>query len=154
MKELKAGDEAPLFSGLDQNGNKVNLIDYKGKKVVLYFYPKDNTPGCTAQACNLRDNESILTEKGIVVIGVSADSVLSHSKFSEKYTLPFSLIADTDKVILNQYGVWGEKKFMGRTFDGIHRTTFIIDENQKIIEVIRKPNTKNHTEEILKILEK
>lgn len=154
MKELKAGDEAPLFSGLDQNGNKVNLIDYKGKKVVLYFYPKDNTPGCTAQACNLRDNESILTEKGIVVIGISADSVLSHSKFSEKHSLPFPLIADTDKVILNQYGVWGEKKFMGRTFDGIHRTTFIIDENQKIIEVIRKPNTKNHTEEILKILEK
>lgn len=153
MKELKTGDNAPLFSGLDQNGNKISLSDFKGKKVVLYFYPKDNTPGCTAQACNLRDNETILLKKGIAVIGVSADSVLSHSKFSEKYALKFPLIADTDKVILNQYGVWGEKKFMGKTYDGIHRTTFIIDEAQKIIAVIKKPNTKNHTEEILKILE-
>lgn len=153
MKELKAGDNAPLFSGLDQNGNKISLADFKGKKVVLYFYPKDNTPGCTAQACNLRDNEAILLKKGIAVIGVSADSVLSHSKFSEKYALKFPLIADTDKVILNQYGVWGEKKFMGKTYDGIHRTTFIIDEAQKITAVIKKPNTKNHTEEILKILE-
>lgn len=153
MKELKTGEEAPLFSGLDQNGEKVSLNDYKGKKLVLYFYPKDNTPGCTAQACNLRDNESILTEKGISVIGVSADSVPSHSKFSEKYALNFPIIADTDKVILNQYGVWGEKKFMGKTYDGIHRTTFIIDEEQKILAIIKKPNTKNHTEEILKILE-
>src|SRR5690606_41053424 len=120
MKELKTGDNAPLFSGLDQNGNKISLSDFNGKKVVLYFYPKDNTPGCTAQACNLRDNETILLKKGIAVIGVSADSVLSHSKFSEKYALKFPLIADTDKVILNQYGVWGEKKFMGKTYDGIH----------------------------------
>lgn len=153
MKGLKVGEEAPLFSGLDQNGKKINLTDFKGRKLVLYFYPKDNTPGCTAQACNLRDNETILTEKGIAVVGVSADSVLSHSKFSQKYALTFPIIADTDKVILNQYGVWGEKKFMGKTYDGIHRTTFIIDEQQKILAVINKPNTKNHTEEILKILE-
>lgn len=153
MKELKVGEEAPLFSGLDQNGSKVNLTDFKGKKLVLYFYPKDNTPGCTAQACNLRDNETVLTEKGIAVIGISADSVISHSKFSEKYSLNFPIIADTDKVILNQYGVWGEKKFMGKIYDGIHRTTFILDEQQRIIAIIKKPNTKNHTEEILKILE-
>lgn len=153
MKTLKIGDEAPEFTGLDQNGTKVSLADYRGKKLVLYFYPKDNTPGCTAQACNLRDNEAILTSKGIAVVGVSADSVNSHGKFSSKYALNFPLIADTDKIILNQYGVWGEKKFMGRTFDGIHRTTFIIDEQQKIIAIINKPDTKNHTEEILKILE-
>lgn len=154
MKDLKIGEEAPQFSGLDQHGNTIKLADYKGKKVVLYFYPKDSTPGCTAQACNLRDNEALLLEKGITVIGVSADSVLSHAKFSTKHNLQFPLIADTDKLILNMYGVWGEKKFMGRTFDGIHRTTFIIDENQKIEAIIKKPNTKNHTEEILKILEK
>lgn len=152
MKTLKVGSIAPAFSGLDQNGNTVNLSDYLGKKVVIYFYPKDNTPGCTAQACNLRDNESVLTENGIVVIGISADSVISHSKFSDKYNLNFSIIADTDKIILNKYYVWGEKKFMGRTYDGIHRTTFIIDEQQKIIAIITKPNTKNHTEEILSIL--
>jgi peroxiredoxin Q/BCP len=153
MKELKVGDEAPVFSGLDQNGTKIKLTDFKGKKLVMYFYPKDNTPGCVAQACNLRDNETILTEKGVSVVGVSADSVLSHSKFSEKYGLNFPIIADTDKVILNQYGVWGEKKFMGKTYDGIHRTTFVIDEQQKIIAIINKPNTKNHAEEILKVLE-
>lgn len=152
MKTLKVGSIAPAFSGLDQNGKNVNLSDYLGKKVVIYFYPKDNTPGCTAQACNLRDNESVLTENGIVVIGISADSVISHSKFSDKYNLNFSIIADTDKIILNKYSVWGEKKFMGRTYDGIHRTTFIIDEQQKIIAIITKPNTKNHTEEILSIL--
>lgn len=152
MKGLKVGSDAPLFSGLDQNGNKVNLSDYSGKKVVIYFYPKDNTPGCTAQACNLRDNESLLTENGISVIGVSADSVTSHSKFSDKYNLNFPIIADTDKIILNKYGTWGEKKFMGRTYDGIHRTSFVIDEQQKIIAIISKPNTKNHAEEILAIL--
>lgn len=154
MKVLKIGDEAPLFSGLDQNGNKISLTDYKGKKLVLYFYPKDNTPGCTAQACNLRDNEQLLTEKGIAIVGVSADSVISHSKFSNKFELNFPIIADTDKIIIQQYGVWGEKKFMGRTFDGIHRTTFIIDENQHIEGIITKPNTKNHTEEILNLIEK
>lgn len=153
MKELKVGEEAPLFSGLDQDGKKVSLTDYKGKKLVLYFYPKDNTPGCTAQACNLRDNETLLTEKGISVVGVSADSVISHGKFSKKFTLNFPIIADTDRVILNQYGVWGEKKFMGKIYDGIHRTTFIIDEQQRIIAIIKKPNTKNHTEEILQLLE-
>ncbi|MBC9812838.1 thioredoxin-dependent thiol peroxidase [Crocinitomicaceae bacterium CZZ-1] len=153
MKTLKIGERAPEFTGLDQNGKKVSLADYKGKKLVLYFYPKDNTPGCTAQACNLRDNEELLASKGIAVVGVSADSVNSHGKFSNKYTLNFPLLADTDKIILNQYGVWGEKKFMGRTFDGIHRTTFIIDEQQNIMAIINKPDTKNHAEEILKILE-
>lgn len=153
MKTLKIGERAPEFTGLDQNGKKVSLADYKGKKLVLYFYPKDNTPGCTAQACNLRDNEELLASKGITVVGVSADSVNSHGKFSNKYTLNFPLLADTDKIILNQYGVWGEKKFMGRTFDGIHRTTFIIDEQQNIMAIINKPDTKNHAEEILKILE-
>lgn len=153
MKELKVGEDAPIFSGLDQSGNKVSLTDFKGKKVVLYFYPKDNTPGCTAQACNLRDNESVLTSKGIAVVGVSADSVISHGKFSEKYALNFPIIADTDKIILNQYGTWREKKFMGKTYNGIHRTTFIIDETQKIMAIIQKPNTKKHTEEILKVLE-
>ncbi len=149
---MKIGDHAPNFIGLDQNGNKISLSDYKGKKLVLYFYPKDSTPGCTAQACNLRDNIDLLTENGVSIVGVSADSVISHSKFSKKNDLNFPIIADTDKIILNQYGVWGEKKFMGRIFDGIHRTTFIIDENQIIIDVIKKPNTKNHTEEILNIL--
>ncbi|MCO5261062.1 MAG: thioredoxin-dependent thiol peroxidase [Crocinitomicaceae bacterium] len=154
MKKLTIGDKAPGFSGLDQQGNTINLTDYKGQKVVLYFYPKDNTPGCTAQACNLRDNESILLEKNIKVIGVSADSVISHDKFSTKYHLNFPIIADTEKIILTSYGVWGEKKFMGRTYNGIHRTTFLINEDQQIIDIITKPNTKNHTEEILKLLEK
>ncbi len=154
MKQLNIGDAAPQFTGLNQNGEKISLSDFKGQKVVVYFYPKDSTPGCTAQACNLRDNEAILKEKGIAVIGISADSVTSHAKFSDKHQLNFPIIADTDKLILNQYGVWGEKKFMGRTFDGIHRTTFIIDENQMIMAIIKKPNTKNHTEEILEILEK
>src|SRR5690606_11555082 len=154
MKYLNIGDDAPNFTGLDQNENKINLTDYKGKKIILYFYPKDSTPGCTAQACNLRDNQTMLLEKGIVVIGVSADSVISHAKFSEKQQLNFPIIADTEKIIIKQYGVWGEKKFMGRTFEGIHRTTYIIDENLKIQEVIKKPNTKNHTAEILEILKK
>ena len=152
MKELQIGDIAPEFTGLNQNGETIKLSDYKGKKVVLYFYPKDNTPGCTAQACNLRDNELVLKNNNIVVIGVSADSVLSHTKFSEKYQLNFSIIADTDKVILNQYHAWGPKKFMGRTYDGIHRTTFIIDENQHILGIITKPNTKKHAEEIMNLL--
>lgn len=153
MRTLKIGTQAPEFTGLDQNGNKISLVDYKGRKLVLYFYPKDNTPGCTVQACNLRDNKDLLTSKGVAVVGVSADSVNSHGKFSNKYALNFPLLADTDRIILNKYGVWGEKKFMGRTFDGIHRTTFIIDEHQKIMAIITKPDTKNHTEEILKILE-
>ncbi len=149
MTTLKLGDLAPQFSGKDQNGNVISLNDLKGKKVVLYFYPKDSTPGCTAQACNLRDNYNVLIEKGYFVIGVSADNQKSHQKFVEKHSLPFPLIADTEKEIIKSYGVWGPKKFMGRTFDGIHRTTFVIGEDGKIIEVIGKVDTKEHTKQIL-----
>jgi peroxiredoxin Q/BCP len=152
MKHLKIGDKAPVFSGVDQNDQTISLDTYKGKKVVLYFYPKDDTPGCTAQACNLRDNHDSLIKAGIQVIGVSADSVKSHVKFTEKYHLPFPLIADEDKEIIQQYGVWGEKKFMGKVYDGIHRTTFLIDETGTIIGILDKPNTKNHTEEIFTFL--
>ena len=143
------GKKAPAFSGIDQNGNIIALKDFKGKKVVLYFYPKDDTPGCTAQACNLRDNHSELLKKGIMVIGVSADSVKKHKKFEEKYELPFTLLADEDHKIVEAYGVWGEKKFMGRTYLGITRTTYLINENGTLIAIIEKPDTKNHTEEVM-----
>ena len=151
MKHLKIGDQAPEFTAKDQNGNEVKLSDFVGKKVVIYFYPKDNTPGCTAQACNLRDNYSELQEQGIVILGVSADSEKSHTKFIDKFELPFPLLADTEKELINLYGVWGEKKFMGRVYDGIHRTTFVLDEGHKIIGIIEKPKTKDHTREILEI---
>lgn len=151
MKHLKIGDVAPIFSGQDQNEQTISLDNYKGKKIVLYFYPKDDTPGCTAQACNLRDNHEDLLKSGIQVVGVSADSIRSHVKFTEKYHLPFPLIADENKEIIQQYGVWGEKKFMGKVYDGIHRTTFLINEEGIIVGIIDKPNTKNHTEEILTI---
>jgi peroxiredoxin Q/BCP len=118
---------------------------------VIYFYPKDNTPGCTAQACSLRDDYSLLTENNIAILGVSADSASSHKKFIDKFNLPFSLIADTDKVLLNLFGVWGEKKFMGKIYDGIHRTTFLFDESGTLISIIEKPNTKNHASEVLAI---
>jgi len=146
---LKVGDKAPAFKGVDQNGNVISLSDFKGKKVVLYFYPKDNTPGCTAQACNLRDNYDRLTDLGYQVIGVSGDSVKSHKKFEQKFELPFPLIADEDKVILNEYGVYGAKKFMGRSFLGIHRTTFLIDERGIIKAIITKPETKNQAQQVL-----
>src|ERR1700743_262581 len=129
---LKQGDKAPAFNSTDQNGNPVSLKDFKGKKVVLYFYPKDDTPGCTAEACNLRDNFSELKKKGIVILGVSTDSVKSHKKFEDKYFLPFTLVADEDKKIVNDYGLWGEKKFMGRTYMGTNRATFLINEQGKI----------------------
>lgn len=149
MTHLKKGDKAPQFIGEDQNGNTISLENFKGEKIVLYFYPKDNTPGCTAQACNLRDNYDMLLSKGYKVVGISADTQQSHQKFIEKHNLPFPLIADTDKQIIKQYGVWGPKKFMGRTFDGINRTTFIIDEEGNIEEVIEKVKTKEHTKQIL-----
>lgn len=151
MKHLKVGDQAPSFVSVDENGNKVDLDSFKGKRVVIYFYPKDNTPGCTFQACNLRDNYNSLIEAGIVVLGVSADSEQSHIKFKERYSLPFPLLADVNKELLNLYGVWGLKKFMGRTYDGIHRTTFLLNEDHKIIGIIEKPKTKAHAEEILEI---
>lgn len=149
MTTLTTGKKAPAFKGLDQNGNKISIADFKGKKLILYFYPKDDTPGCTAQACNLRDNYTALLKKGFAVVGVSTDPIKTHKKFETKYELPFPLIADEDKKIVEQYGVWGEKKFMGKSYMGITRTTFLIDEAGKIMEIINKPDTKNHTAEIL-----
>ncbi|MDX9942891.1 MAG: thioredoxin-dependent thiol peroxidase [Bacteroidales bacterium] len=149
MTHLKPGDQAPDFKGKDSRGNALSLADFKGSKLVLYFYPKDNTPGCTAQACNLRDNYELLMKQGYKVVGVSADSEKSHEKFIEKFELPFPLISDTEKEILKAYGVWGPKKFMGRTYDGIHRTTFIIDEKGVIGEVIEKVDTKNHAAQFI-----
>jgi len=146
---VKIGDKAPDFEGLDQNGKKVSLSNYKGKKIALYFYPKDNTQGCSTQACNLRDNHSLLKEKGIEVIGVSVDDVSSHKKFADKYSLPFTLIADNSKEIVNKYGVWGEKKMYGKTYMGTYRITFIIDEKQKIEEIITEVKTKDHASQII-----
>jgi peroxiredoxin Q/BCP len=151
MTHLKEGDKAPIFKGIDQDGKEVSLSDLKGKKVILYFYPKDMTPGCTAQACNLRDNYDALLKKGYAVVGVSTDGEKSHQKFAEKYELPFPLLADDSKTIVMQYGVFGEKQMMGKTYDGVFRTTFLINENGVIDKIIVKPDTKNHTEEILKI---
>jgi thioredoxin-dependent peroxiredoxin len=153
MAEIKIGDKAPEFSGTDQNGNAVSLKSYKGKKVVLYFYPKDDTPGCTAEACNLRDNHPVLIKKGYAVIGVSADNEQSHKKFSEKYVLPFALLADKEKKIIRSYGVWGIKNLYGKVSEGILRTTFIIDEEGNIEYIFKKVDTKNHTEQILSALE-
>lgn len=154
MKHLKVGQKAPSFTGKDQNGNDISLSDFSGKPVVIYFYPKDNTPGCTNQACNLRDNYSDLLAKDIAVIGVSGDSEVSHQKFIKKFELPFPLVADVDKELMNLYGVWGEKKFMGKVYDGIHRTTFVMDASHTIIGIIEKPKTKDHAREILEIFEK
>ena len=150
MNNLKIGDKAPEIKGIDQNGDKITLDQYKGKKVVLYFYPKDMTPGCTAQACDLSDNYNDLIKKGYDVLGVSCDSVKRHQKFIEKYNLPFNLISDEDKQVVNNYGVWQLKKFMGREYMGIVRTTFIIDEKGIIEDIITKVNTKQHTDQILK----
>lgn len=147
--KLNVGDQAPELQGVDQHGKSISLSDYKGKKIVLYFYPKDDTPGCTAEACNLRDNYSDLTKFGFDVIGVSADNEKSHLKFIDKYGLPFRLIADTDKKVAEAYGVWGMKKFMGKEYMGINRTTFIIDEQGLISKVIEKVDTKNHTAQII-----
>jgi len=149
MTTLTAGEKAPDFSGLNEKDETISLNDFKGKKLVLYFYPKDMTPGCTTQSCNLRDNYDMLLKQGYEVLGVSADSTKRHLKFIYKYDLPFSLLADEDHTVLNAYGVWGLKKFMGKEYDGIHRTTFVIDENGIITEVIGKVKTKEHTEQIL-----
>ena len=148
MTTLKPKDEAPDFKGMDQSGNEVSLADFNGKKLILYFYPKDDTPGCTAQACDLRDNYTMLQKQGYEVVGVSADTETKHQKFIRKYQLPFTLLADTDKTILNAYSVWGPKKFMGRTYDGIHRTTFVIEDGV-ISNVYTKVNTKDHTDQII-----
>ncbi len=146
---LKQGDKAPVFEGKDQSGNDIKLTDFAGKKVVLYFYPKDNTPGCTAEACNLRDNYEELQKQGYVVLGVSTDSEKSHQKFIDKFELPFSLIADVDKTIHEQYGTWVEKSMYGRQYMGTARKTFVIDENGVIAEIIEKVKTKDHTAQIL-----
>ena len=149
MSTLKQGDKAPAINAKDQSGNNISLNDYAGKKVVLYFYPKDDTPGCTAEACNLRDNYDSLLNAGFDVIGVSSDNEKSHLKFITKYSLPFRLISDTDQKVSNDYGVWGLKKLMGKEYMGINRTTFLIDENGNIEKVIEKVDTKNHIAQIL-----
>ena len=148
MTPLKIGDKAPAFSGKDQNGNLISLADLRGKKLVLYFYPRDNTPGCTTEACNLRDNYSGLLKKGYAVIGVSADSEKSHINFINKFKLPFSLIADVDKKIIKDYQVWGEKKLYGRAYEGIFRKTFVISETGIIEKIIDKVKINDHTKQI------
>lgn len=150
MTTLQKGDKAPEFSGVDQNGKTHTLADYKGKKLVVFFYPKADTPGCTAEACDLRDNHQRFENQGYALLGVSADPVKKQAKFAEKYSLPFPLLADEDHSVLNAFGVWGPKKFMGRTFDGIHRTTFVINEEGVIDEVITDVKTKAHAAQILK----
>lgn len=148
MFHLKEGDTMPKFNVLDNEGNKFGSSTLKGKKTVLYFYPKDDTPGCTAQACNLRDNFSELKTKGYHIYGISPDSVERHKKFITKYDLPFTLLSDENHAMAEAFGVWGEKKFMGRTYNGIHRTTFIIDEKGVIEKIISKVDTKNHAAQI------
>ncbi len=149
MSKLKIGDKAPVVVAVDERGMPIRLSDYVGKKVVLYFYPKDSTPGCTAESCDLRDNYRSLQQEGFEVIGVSADTEKKHQNFIKKYDLPFRLIADVDKKVINAFGVWGRKKFMGVEFDGIKRTTFIIDEKGIIERIFDKVITKSHTEQIL-----
>jgi len=150
MTTLKIGDKAPDFSGLDQNGDIHKLADYKGKKLVVFFYPKASTPGCTSEACDLRDNYARFKEKNYALLGVSADSAKAQAKFIRKFDLPFPLLADEDKSVILAFGVWGSKKFMGREYDGIYRTTFVIDENGIIEEVISDVRTKAHAAQILK----
>ena len=149
MTTLKPGDKAPEFEALNQKGETVRSSDFKGKKVLLFFYPKASTPGCTVEACNLRDNYEAFLSKGYEVIGVSADTEKKQLNFSEKYDLPYNLLADTDKKVIEAFGVWGPKKFMGREYDGIHRTSFVIDENGIIEDVITKVKTKDHAAQVL-----
>ncbi len=152
MTQLKVGDKAPVFKGLNQKGEEVSLNDFSGKKLILYFYPKDNTPGCTAESCNLSDNYNAWLEKGFEVVGVSPDSVQSHEKFAGKFGFKFNLIADTEKEILQAYGVWGEKSMYGKKYMGVLRTTFVIDEKGEIAEVFEKVETKDHTKQIINTL--
>ncbi len=149
MKTLKAGDKVPEFSARDQDGNTIKLSDYKGRKLIVFFYPKANTPGCTAEACNLRDNYKELKAQGYELLGVSADSEKKQTNFRNKFKFPFPLLADEDHTVINTFGVWGPKKFMGREYDGIHRMTFIIDETGTISKVIEKVKTKDHAAQIL-----
>lgn len=147
---VKVGDKAPYFEGIDQNGNIISLNQFKGKKLVLYFYPRDNTPGCTSEACNLRDNYQSFLSKGYAIVGVSADSIKSHQNFIKKHNLPFPLISDTEKKILTAYNAYGEKKMCGKTVMGILRKTYIINEDGIIEKIIDKVDTKNHSKQILK----
>ena len=149
MTRLKEGDKAPDFKGVIENGSEVSLANYLGKKLVLYFYPKDNTPGCTAQACNLTENQELLKNAGFEILGVSADSSKKHQNFISKYDIGFSLIADEEKEVIKAYQVWGPKKFMGKEYDGIHRTTFVINEQGNIERVFTKVKTKEHANQIL-----
>jgi peroxiredoxin Q/BCP len=146
------GIPAPDFTALDQSGNVITLSELKGQKIILYFYPKDDTPGCTAEACSLRDNYSLLKDMGYYIIGVSPDKADSHHKFIDKYNLPFPLIPDTENEILNKYGVWGPKKFMGKSYEGVNRTTFVIDENGIIEKIITKVDTKDHAGQLVREL--
>jgi peroxiredoxin Q/BCP len=147
---LQVGDKAPAFSGVDQNENKISLSNFKGQKVVLFFYPEDDTPTCTIQACNLRDNYGLLAKNGFNVIGISPDDVTSHQKFRDKFNLPFTLIADPEHKIINKYGVWGLKKLYGREYMGLFRTTFVIDEKGIITKIFLRPRNKAHAQEIIK----
>ncbi len=149
MNTLKVGDKVPAFSAKDQDGNTIALSDYKGKKLIVFFYPKASTPGCTVEACNLRDNYTELQARGFELLGVSADSQKRQTNFRNKYNFPFPLLADEDRTVINVFGVWGAKKFMGRTYDGIHRKTFVIDESGKVIKVIDKVKTKTHAAQLL-----
>jgi len=149
MITLNEGDKAPAFHGKDQNGKKISLSDYKGKKVVLYFYPEDDTPTCTIQACNLRDNYALLKQNGLEVIGVSPNDEKSHKKFEAKFNLPFTLLADPDHAIINKYGVWGEKQMFGNKYMGVNRTTFVINEKGVINKIFLRPKNKQHAEEIV-----
>lgn len=149
MKTLKEGDKVPEFSAKDQDGNTINLSDYSGRKLIVFFYPKANTPGCTAEACNLRDNYKSLQDAGYELLGVSADSQKQQSNFKSKYDFPFPLLADEDHTVLNVFGVWGPKKFMGRQYDGIHRKTFLINEEGTVSKVIDKVKTKDHAAQLL-----
>jgi peroxiredoxin Q/BCP len=151
---ITIGDQIPDVKGILTSGEEITLRAFKGQKLAVYFYPKDDTPGCTAQACSIRDGEVNLKKSGIQVIGVSADSVASHSKFSNKYSLSFPLISDPNKVVINAFGVWGTKKFMGRVYDGIHRKTFLFNAEGKLFSVIEKPDTKNHAQEIMDLFTK
>lgn len=149
MLTLKIGDKAPSFVGIDQDGNEHKLQDYKGKKLVVFFYPKANTPGCTAEACNLRDNFDYFKNNNYQLLGVSADNLKSQANFKNKFELPYPLIADVDKAVITSFGVWGPKKFMGKEYDGIHRTTFVIDENGVIENIISDVKTKVHASQII-----
>ncbi|MCB0374318.1 MAG: thioredoxin-dependent thiol peroxidase [Sinomicrobium sp.] len=152
MQTLKAGDKVPHFTATDENGNTISLSDYAGKRLIVFFYPKANTEGCTAEACNLRDNYAELQARGYRLLGVSADSVRKQSNFRKKYNFPFPLLADVDHTVIDAFGVWGPKKFMGREYDGIHRMTFLVDGKGVVAHVIDKVNTKDHAAQLLELM--